>query len=265
MIGYGGLPAFMMIATAFAVHPHRWQTPRAVVTTRLRRLIVPWLFWCVVYGLARPRSFHLTPSLLLIGPRLHLWFLPFAFAVTSALGVAALKSAYRPTPRALAGWAVASGLAVIAGAYGLACFDGIRPLAQWAFTLPSVVIGIAFAHAPAGSLRLGRPLWGLVALVVLVGVGGIVAELVGWPGLATPYLCGTLACAVAWCVPGKATPAVLRISGLALGIYVLHPLVAEVLVRAGAQLSPNAAAVATTAFSALVIGLLRRTPLRAFV
>ena len=61
---------------------------------RARRLLMPWLVWSVVYGGVKlaealvegqPLGSAFAPWMLLTGPAIHLWFLPFAFAASLVL------------------------------------------------------------------------------------------------------------------------------------------------------------------------------------
>src|SRR5271169_4081835 len=49
-VGYGGLPALMAISVALAARP-RHESAATVFAKRAKILLVPWLFWSVVYAI----------------------------------------------------------------------------------------------------------------------------------------------------------------------------------------------------------------------
>jgi len=123
------------------------------VQGRAQRLLGPWLVWSAVYAAFKllevtvtgvPLGHEFTASMILTGPALHLWFLPFAFVVCVLAYPLARISARVPAPgqgtaiAALAGLTLASLLlqqgAVLA-----------TPVAQWVYALPSVCLGLAMA------------------------------------------------------------------------------------------------------------------------
>ena len=83
----------------------------AYAIARARGLLLPWLAWSAVYGGVKvaeavvggqPPGNAFAPWMLLTGPAIHLWFLPFAFAASL---LDARTDANQPTdpPRANAG------------------------------------------------------------------------------------------------------------------------------------------------------------------
>ena len=189
---------------------------------RVWRLGLPFLAWSVFYlpvewWIADPaaRAALLgNPMLLLTGPSLHLWYLPFLI-LTLPL-VWPLVHATR-TPRGLA---VACVGLVVLGVPQMALhgWGGLPfPLPQWAFGLPLFAAGILLARAEVTGLT-----WlPLAALALLAGAGWALTG-AWWAapmGLLAALLFGLLRC-----VPLEALP--WQIGRVAFGIYLLHPFMA---------------------------------------
>ena len=90
-VGYGGLPALIMLSVALATVPGKPRPPMVTVRKQAVRLLLPWVFWCAIYGIWRvmsaialrhPISTEFRAWMLLTGPAIHLWYLPFAFCFT---------------------------------------------------------------------------------------------------------------------------------------------------------------------------------------
>lgn len=269
-LGYGGLPAFLIVAVAFAAAPPRAGAPRQTVVARLRRLGVPWLFWCLVYGAAKaaralaahtPWSETFQPPMLLYGTAIHLWYLPFAMVVTVLVGLAV----GRGLPVRTAGFRRAMLLAAGGAIVGASALDGriaAEPFAQWVFVSPFVFLGLVFASIP-----IGQPTTGPRLLAVL-GVVAVACAVAAWwcPGpCLVPYSSGTAACALAWSFSRPVGPVVLRLAALSFGVYLAHPLVHSVLTRVLSETSTPVRAVLVFVVSAGCARLLVATRLRAFV
>ncbi len=134
-VAYVSLPFFLVLLA---------MPSRATPGVRARRLLIPFLQWSVVYALvltAFALRTHAAPlgwwhwSMIFTGTSLHLWFLPFAFAVS------VLAPLFRPPLMAPA--------AALAVAAALCLFGtpDTAPLAQWSFGLIPVLIGFAYFSA----------------------------------------------------------------------------------------------------------------------
>lgn len=255
VIGYGGLPVFVLLSVAFAAEAAALP-PEAVVRAQARRLLVPWLAWSGVYALLRvaeavargePPVAWADPWMLLTGPVLPLWYLPFAFAVTTAVRVA------RPRRAPVAWCAAGAGLLVLVAVL-LPRLAVPPPVPQWVFVAPSVLLGLGLAGVPRGpgARRLAA---GLVGAAVAATAA---AALLGGGRFALPYLVGVAACAVAWCVDLPAAPRLRAVTDLAFGLFLVHPLVLAVALL---SLPPRSVVVAavTLAASAALAALMRRT------
>ena len=86
--GYAALPFFLMVMIMLAVPSAAHRPFGSFAKDRAARLLLPWLIWSAVYGIFKlanvvlhhkPFSDDFSLSMVLTGPAIHLWFLPFAF------------------------------------------------------------------------------------------------------------------------------------------------------------------------------------------
>ena len=226
-IGYLALALFLVITSYLAVGSFERSDGRSFWLVRAQRIAVPWLVWCVVFRVVyevvsdEPFAVLSDPWTLLIGPSVHLWFLPF---VMLALPLIPLLSRYVKTRREL--FVACCGLVVVALPLGwmhaevapLAWFysEGPfpQPLPQWFFALPLFLYG-----ALAGiARRVGAS--GMVlatAAVVSVSLWVLAPE---FPSL--QMILTALVFEAIWRIDLKGTwPTMLAHS--AFGIYLMHP------------------------------------------
>ena len=164
LVGYSGLAFFLLLLVHLTVHQavaardrkHRAPPFWRFAASRAERLLVPWAIASCLYGILKlgevslgtPFAFEFTISMWLTGPALHLWFLPFAFAVSIIVW---------PLVRhlALARQSTIPPVSFLSAGLGLVMLSLTQentfliPLAQWAYALPAVLIGLALACAPA--------------------------------------------------------------------------------------------------------------------
>lgn len=224
----GGLHVFTAIMVALSVGSARRHSVRAFAKTRLRTLGVPWLFWCAFYALVGYFDRHTPPlawahgSSLLVGPKIHLWFLPFAIIV--GLVIAPIAKLVRGD-RAWLFWAVLVFPAMIVAATALRAHIA-APFDQWLSVLPSVALGLSLAELPAAfdEIALARV---AVQLAGWVLVSASLAIL-GYAGECVPLLVGGLVTVVAWCIAAAGGRGVMAWSKLSLGVYLVHPFVIRV-------------------------------------
>ena len=86
--GYAALPFFLMLMLIMAVPAASVSDLRPYAQRRAQRLLRPWLIWSGIYAALKLVEVWLTPRtisdefalhMILTGPAIHLWFLPFAF------------------------------------------------------------------------------------------------------------------------------------------------------------------------------------------
>lgn len=235
-IAYGGLPAFMMISVAFAITTSRRGSSWELIASRFRRMMVPWVFWSVVYGAAKLIQLNLVHRALgaefdwwmvATGTSLHLWYLPLGFVVVAGIGLARRTGRFPVGIRLYAAGCVVALMGIVVCSRYLAGPDAVVPFAQWAFIFPAIGIGAALAAVPPQGPKRLRQVGGVAMVVV---VASAVATVMGYgEQLVVPYLCGTGATLLAWYWPVKASPLMIEAGELSFSVYLVHPLVLSAL------------------------------------
>ncbi len=238
-IGDATLLLFVMLLASFAV-PREPST--AALRRRLGELMRLWVVWSAVYaglkmaqaiGTGATIASEFAPWMLLAGPSLHLWFLPFAAGITLAGYAIALwlqrMGAAAPGRRAAASRAVV--LLMLAGTVAaVAALEPAAetvPLVQWANAWPAAALGLAIAVLRK---RLAPEITALAALVALAAAGWLLP-----PG-AQASAAANLAPAVAMFALTSAarTPSsrlTMHLRDVALNVYLLHPAVIAALLQ----------------------------------
>jgi len=278
-----GLPIFLMISVALSVRTADARHFGNFVAKRVRHIVVPWLFWSVViamefwlptsqlahsqgWGNSWSPPVQWKPQMLLYGPEIHLWFLPFV-AIAGITG-ASLQRTFRlycqvPWAEAAITWS-AGALAVLTLALAPWLLHG-WPFEQWAFSLPAVCLGFAMGrllermHQGPATLRVTIP-FALSAMLIY-------ATLAPTAIYVQRHLGALLVLAGASQLPNWKDPVTPRMTPLMLGIYMLHmPVyrwcVEPVLRHHHQHLSANVIVLTTFAVTASGIALLRHTALR---
>lgn len=248
--GFAGLVVFIAISTMFEGSLN-WTRVRSL-TALARTLLLPWAFWFVAFALLN-RVAHkpvlpggLSPLGLLAGTSIHLWYLPYMFAVLVLLNLAKQHVTQRWLFR----------LTVLAGT--LALFSAplwygqlpalTRPLPQWAQAMPAVLIGLALGLAPL--LRAE----GLAGLAVLAAAF-LYAVAAGLPGFSLPYAVGVAALVLAMAIKRIGLPAWFNVQPVAdcmFGVYLVHLLGLTVTNR---LLGPSTFAGSALAFAGCLVAV----------
>jgi Acyltransferase family len=270
---YAGLPTVMLFSVALPMMSGRKRPFFEEVSRRGLRLLPPWIFWSGFYGawiVARSlyRGYSLGPlrrwENLLIGPTIHLWYLPFAFLVTLAALVL----------RRGAGLFAARYVCLVGGGLGgvmlVLCSLASRtwaleaPFGQWAFAASAIPFGIA-----VGAACRARPARVYLALasVALAGVVSCaVVERIGDHYTAISYGIGIpLACAaLLWRFEPNGLVRVL--APLSMGLYVLHPFITDQIYRLDlVRRFPALTATASILVTLALTLVLRKTPIQRYL
>lgn len=277
--GIGGLLVFTAITARFAGGAKL--APLAALQRSAQRLLIPWAFWSIVYGVARggealllgtPLEAEFSLRMLVVGTSLHLWYLPFAFVVTTVLVSLPLRGLLKPTWSLWLLWAVAfvatTGLATVL----LPIFTK-PPVHQWLHAMAGIPLGLALATVPPRPASIWPRLVTTCALLATTGVVVIGLAARGWGAEAQVYggmqsfgwamiAGGGLVLLVG--VRRAAGPFALWATALAYGIYLVHPLLMRALMKLPLEWSPHVLTLVVFILSAAVIALMRRTPLRIF-
>lgn len=248
--GHAALPFFLMLlvllgwtgaaTTPFAAHARG----------RIERLMRPWALWSAVYaGLkiaeaqlaGRPLASEFAPWMLGAGPAIHLWFLPFATVVGLALWpLARLAAGKGQAWRGTVAVGLVAGAALVLAAQAGPALP--RPVAQWAFGLPAVLLGLGLVLVPGAAGRAG----------VLVVAGALFAG-AGWPQGAGLVLLAGAALWLCLLVRLPAGPVSAGAARLSLTVYLAHPALASLLQRTG--LLPDRSVALALATLALALGV----------
>jgi surface polysaccharide O-acyltransferase-like enzyme len=276
-----GLPLFLMLSVALGVARPAPAPTRQFIDRRVDRILLPWVFWALVLGATRasllaaggqPAFDWLEWPMVLYGPRVHLWFLPFV--VVAGLVTHALHRWHRPRARRAHVLLGAAGAVLVATLlFPVAPRADLEwPFDQWLFSMPAVPLGYALGRAisverelPRLRLLLSGGLAGFLAIAGLVALvdplsGPYILRFAGGVGLLV---------AATW-LPNRADPVTKRVAPLLLGVYVLHPglyklAIEPILIELGwAGVMPLRVA-ATCALCLAVVVVLRRTPLKRFL
>ncbi|MES2699826.1 MAG: acyltransferase family protein [Pseudomonadota bacterium] len=253
---YAGLVVFLFLASMMEVGPN-WERPRTAPQLA-RRLLIPFVFWYLVYlaanvAFGRPPFPSLHPlTVIFAGPSVHLWFLPFIFAVLVLLNVAKRRVSAQgvllvAATLAAVVLAAASWWRPVAGEFPV-------PVPQWAHAAAAVLLGAAFGAA--GRNR-GKAATVIAGVIILAGL----AALVVWPapGVTAAYLIGVAGCTAAvalkqW-VPERWN--VQPVADCMFGVYLIHVLA---LAAGGLVLPKNGLVLVMAAFagSLLVVYVARK-------
>lgn len=272
-----GLPTSLVVAYALGTKRPKQAALSDFVKVRFRRLIMPWAFWTLVFGVLLVLSAlkhgespfaRFEPIMLLYGTAEGLWFLP-----TMALGgivAYQIDRATRSIPiAAYAGACVCAALLLLFLRHLQLAPDRPFPFIQWRFALIGLPVGLLVGRLL--SLDIGRTRWLMVSGVACAAVLAMVVTGVAipwgppYPALRYALVVALLALGVAF--PGRPDPITSRIEPLLLGMYLLHFLIYDRLILRVAErlpFQPSAAllTVSTLVVTALVVAALRKTPLR---
>ncbi len=234
-----GINALQIVMCALVARSLRAPRPGAFAAKRVRRLLLPFVFWSAVYAgyevlLAlrhdQPIADRFDARMLVAGTSYHLWFLPWAFL--ASLLVLVLSSAARGRLRepAIGAAGVAGAALVYCGPALHVAFDVGRPFHLWIDS--SAAIAFGFALGCALSLeRERRRAWiavlvGLACLPWFVGPGLVAAS-----DLWARYAIALPVAALGFFLPFPRLRSLEAISELNLGVYAAHLAVLHVLMR----------------------------------
>jgi peptidoglycan/LPS O-acetylase OafA/YrhL len=275
-IGYAGLPVFLLLFYSLVVRQGQTYTTRQFLTRRWHRLVKPWLFWSVLYGLCRlakalpgadwgSLSDMVSLGTLVTGTYIHLWYLPYAFVSGFVLYELNVRTWNRNHAVVALGATVVAAAALTAYAWGVLTWSVTPPLAQWQFGLAALPLGFAIGRCLVIPSRETRNV--LLSAIALVTV--VLYVVLSARGRAEPVLPYTLAVvlvclACLWQV--RAHTLTTALASLTFGVYLIHPVVAyalrQMLTADGYGVAP---VVLTACLSGLITWGLRQTPVRRFL
>ncbi|WP_323782210.1 acyltransferase [Thalassovita sp.] len=150
--GFTALSIFIILSVRLSGGSLATKPFSEVFRTRVSRILIPWLIWCVIYEAVKvyqfgPSALTFTdPNSLLIGSTIHLWFLVYMVLITPIIYLAVRA------PRNAIGFAAVMGVFSLLGLG--AVFLEMRaslpePYSQWALALPPTSYGLLAADFPA--------------------------------------------------------------------------------------------------------------------
>jgi surface polysaccharide O-acyltransferase-like enzyme len=274
-----GLPMFLVYSLTFSASRPSTRTTKEFTLRILKRLILPWVFWSVVFGVLlllrifvnreEPDRLRLEWEMLLYGPNTHLWFLPF-IAVAGLVIHGICRGTKKAPHWALAGISLMVALLLIS--YHPLPVSWKAPFPQWAFSAVALPLGLGFGRIIETQ---GGPRQARTQITIFGGVfilGSLVVAGLGQSVETYAYrfaLSVTLMVGVLW-LPDRRERLTEAIAPLLLGIYILHPYVHDDVVRRVCRAydwNDNGlpAILVIIALSGMLVALLRRTPLRSFL
>lgn len=267
-----GITSLQIVLCALVARSSQAPPMGAFAAKRATRLLAPFVFWSAVYAIVEvllalyhhqsiAGRFNL--RMLAAGTSFHLWFLPWAFAVSLLVrGATSLSRGALREPAIGVAAVLGSALVYFGTSLQWSLAPG-RPFYLWLDSSAAVAFGFALGRAltlPAERRRLW--LCAIVACALLpcfVGPG-LAPESVLWAryALALPLAC------IGFLLPLPESRFLERLSSYNLGVYVVHLLVVHLLTRIpavwGLEVGWRIAAVYL--LSLLGVHLLRRTGLK---
>lgn len=269
-----GLPTFLLLNNAFNTTLSERMGTRAFLEVKVKRLLVPWLVWSVIYATVvvlerlrhgEPLADAFSPWVLVGGTYDHLWFVPFA--LFGGMLIAKLQEKTRHLAHAaVALSALALGGTVVVIDAVLSESSPIEwPLVQWVFAMPSVFLGFALGRVV---LAADRRFFSRLALVLtLLGVACAVGSRgLGIPEMLVRYAVSMALVTLAFVWPGRADALSQKLTPLLFGIYLIHPLIVRVYQAVHLPVMPvPVLTLLVFGVSAVLVAVLRRSPFRRLV
>lgn len=229
---YGfGLPLFLVLAIALGVSKPDAPPTRRFLRSRLDRIVAPWLFWsAVLFGLRlldawrydRPLLGWVEPEMLLYGPQIHLWFLPFVVVAGLLAHLVQRGRARSQVRNDTTAPMIAFALAALAIWPASLPARG-WPFEQWLFSVPTIALGYGVGRCVAfGDLTRAR-LGTTAGFTLFVALGLAVSVLrPEASALFVRYVGGLALLVGAMWLPNVIDRLTPHLVPLMLGVYVLH-------------------------------------------
>ena len=269
LLGGAGLAIFLLLAHLFNTAVAQRMGAGPFGRLKVRRLMVPWLFWCAVYlGVLLLDSVRagevwysrLDPWMLTYGTAIHLWFVPFACLSGVLVGFAQ----HRLRPGIL--FPALSGAALLVGC-SMLVRSGVlgEPAQQYVYALPSPFIGFALGRLyllgdGAARRSLMLKLGGAALLLSSIALGA------GWPSTVVIWTAALLVLLVLMRWGGPPGRLLNYLSPLLFGVYLVHPLVIRLgYLSAWLVSHPWLHTGASFLLAAICVRVLKATPLSRFI
>ena len=236
------------------------------------RLLVPWVFWSLIYAVAKVSKHFIvhgdqfdsfTLNWFLIGGSIHLWYLPFAFLASIIL----YYSCRYTFKKGIIGSKIIIGaiclgvLATYISSFMMEKFVFVSPFIQWLFALPALPIGFCLGMILREIPEKDRAAWLLgvliVMLLVFAGLFYMKKE-----SLIVSYSVGLLLTIMSLKFRFPFETVGIHAGKLTYGIYLIHPMVAFFTQKMIGKQNPAMVIMSTFVISAIMVFFMRYTFLR---
>lgn len=283
-LGLIGFVILILVFCTFVVNRPEPYDLANLAKRKAKRLLKPWVFWSLVYGvIALAKVVCMDESfsevffwrMLLVGTRIHLWFLPFAFVAALLLAlihrrIMNISDTYNIVTATLIGTLCVFGCSILQS-----CVNPPVPLGQWSLGLPAIPLGFAIGRIMLQQNVKDRRNFYIFVVLSVAAVYGICTVL-AWLQtgacfdngclFAMQYFISTTVFCSALHWHGRIDPISMKLGSLSYGIYLAHPLVLIFLNRLGiATQTPIVLLFLTLSASMLLTYVFKKTLLRQFV
>jgi peptidoglycan/LPS O-acetylase OafA/YrhL len=283
-IGVVGFIILLLSYCAFVVNKPEPYGIAKVARRKAQRLLKPWLFWSIIYGglgLAKivyenvSFSDVFSPTMLLTGTRIHLWFLPFAFVAALLLTSIHRRIVDIPDSYTIITAISIGALCVFGCSIIQSRFQPPTPLSQWILGLPAIPLGFAIGRIKILKRTEDRKKYFVFVIILTLAtcVGCMVFNRLShgvWLNFSSKFAIRYFVSLVIFCSAlhwrGKLDSVSANLALLSYGIYLVHPLVLVPLYKFGIALQhPLLLLFLVLSISSLITFILRKTPLKQFV
>jgi len=283
-IGVVGFIILLLSFCAFVVDKPEPYSITTMARRKARRLLKPWLFWSIIYGglslakmILENVSFSevFSPTMLLTGTRIHLWFLPFAFVAALLLVVihrriVNVRDSFTITTTILIGALCVFGCSIIQSH-----LLPPTPIAQWILGLPAIPIGFVIGRIKILQRRERRKKYFLFVILSTLAacVGCVVFDRLGygiWLNYSSKFAIRYFVSLVIFCSAlhwqGKLDAVSASMASLSYGIYLIHPLVLVPFYQFSIAIQhPLLLLCLVLSISSLITYIFKKSPLKQFV
>jgi surface polysaccharide O-acyltransferase-like enzyme len=268
-----GLPTLLLTTSIWNYKVSVDRGSKKFLQAKSQRLLIPWLFWSVVFGfivtieaLRNGSSIGVIFSFsrFIAGTYPHLWFVPFAFF--GSLVVVALQKSTKQLPTSgvvVVSCAIGFGMLAMDPSNYLDAWGSIGP--QWEFALPSIFFGLAIGRALFLPNNRNRTVY-LSGIACAAIIFWALASWLNAPIIWHRYMLSILIVLLALNLHIKRDWYITLLAPLTLGIYLTTPLIIRIFMTIHLSIGNSLTwALASTALAGFLVWIIRRTPMKIMV
>ena len=274
IIAWSALPVFLMLFCALISNNLQDQNLKTFSQKKIHRLLIPWLFWSLIYLAAKISkrivyniSFSdvFTYYTLFTGPRIHLWFLPYAFIMAFAIYQIYIWTV-NISPVTFMKFLILLAVTILfLCSFILSTTPVPVPFSQWLFGLPAVFLGFAIGRISALTDTKKQKFYILTTLAASETIC-LLLVILKFNTLVIPYGIAILLVCAAFIYKGRFDPVTSKVSSLTYGIYLIHPLIFSIIKSLGSNNINDWLLMSLVfIFSAAVSSVLKKTALKIFI